>query len=132
MTQDAAALGAVCASGALAPGEPAPSITTLSQEHVLARQTVAKAFGLLEEMSGKWSAYLGWAITWPSEGSDQGRIRIQPPRPLHHRGAVRGQTHQLNATTAAGAYPLRSHCLALPQIHTTRPRSPAPLWPYLP
>lgn len=35
------------ASGALAPGQPAPSITTLSQEHGVARQTVAKAFGLL-------------------------------------------------------------------------------------
>ena len=35
------------ASGALAPGQPAPSITTLSQEHGLARQTVAKAFALL-------------------------------------------------------------------------------------
>lgn len=34
-------------SGALAPGDPAPSITTLSQEHGLARQTVAKAFSLL-------------------------------------------------------------------------------------
>jgi DNA-binding GntR family transcriptional regulator len=34
-------------SGALAPGDPAPSITTLTQEHGLARQTVAKAFGLL-------------------------------------------------------------------------------------
>lgn len=34
-------------SGALAPGQPAPSITTLAQEHGLARQTVAKAFGLL-------------------------------------------------------------------------------------
>lgn len=34
-------------SGELPPGEPAPSITTLTQEHGLARQTVAKAFGLL-------------------------------------------------------------------------------------
>ena len=34
-------------SGALSPGDPAPSITTLTQEHGLARQTVAKAFGLL-------------------------------------------------------------------------------------
>ena len=34
-------------SGALTPGDPAPSITTLTQEHGLARQTVAKAFGLL-------------------------------------------------------------------------------------
>jgi GntR family transcriptional regulator len=34
-------------SGALQPGQPAPSITTLTQEHGLARQTVAKAFGLL-------------------------------------------------------------------------------------
>ena len=36
-------------SGELAPGEPAPSITTLTQEHGLARQTVAKAFGLLAQ-----------------------------------------------------------------------------------
>src|SRR5580704_6292600 len=43
----AALLRADIQSGALAPGEPAPSITTLSQEHGLARQTVAKAFGLL-------------------------------------------------------------------------------------
>jgi len=35
--------------GTLAPGQPAPSITTLSQGHGLARQTVAKAFRLLEE-----------------------------------------------------------------------------------
>jgi GntR family transcriptional regulator len=35
-------------SGALAPGRAAPSITTLTQEHGMARQTVAKAFGLLE------------------------------------------------------------------------------------
>ena len=34
-------------SGTLSPGDPAPSITTLTQEHGLARQTVAKAFGLL-------------------------------------------------------------------------------------
>ena len=34
-------------SGELAPGDPTPSITTLTQEHGLARQTVAKAFGLL-------------------------------------------------------------------------------------
>jgi len=35
--------------GKLAPGQPAPSITTLSQGHGLARQTVAKAFRVLEE-----------------------------------------------------------------------------------
>lgn len=35
-------------SGELAPGEPAPSITTLSQEHGIARQTAAKALRMLE------------------------------------------------------------------------------------
>jgi DNA-binding GntR family transcriptional regulator len=34
-------------SGELQPGQPAPSITTLTQDTGLARQTVAKAFGLL-------------------------------------------------------------------------------------
>lgn len=34
-------------SGALAPGEPVPSITTLSQEHGYARKTIAHAFALL-------------------------------------------------------------------------------------
>ena len=37
------------ASGKLQPGKPTPSITTLSQEHGLARQTVAKALGLLAD-----------------------------------------------------------------------------------
>lgn len=35
-------------SGELAPGHPAPSITTLSQEHGIARQTAAKALRMLE------------------------------------------------------------------------------------
>jgi len=35
-------------SGELAPGKPAPSITTLSQEHGIARQTAAKALRMLE------------------------------------------------------------------------------------
>ena len=34
-------------AGTYPPGTATPSITTLSQEHGLARQTVAKAFGLL-------------------------------------------------------------------------------------
>jgi GntR family transcriptional regulator len=36
------------ADGTLAAGQPAPSITTLTQEHGIARQTAAKAFQLLE------------------------------------------------------------------------------------
>jgi DNA-binding GntR family transcriptional regulator len=35
-------------SGELAPGMPMPSITTLSQEHGVARQTAAKALRTLE------------------------------------------------------------------------------------
>jgi GntR family transcriptional regulator len=35
-------------SGELAPGKPTPSITTLSQEHGIARQTAAKALRMLE------------------------------------------------------------------------------------
>jgi len=34
--------------GTLPAGSPAPSITTLTQEHGIARQTAAKAFGILE------------------------------------------------------------------------------------
>jgi GntR family transcriptional regulator len=34
--------------GTLRPGEPTPSITTLAQEHGIARQTAAKALRLLE------------------------------------------------------------------------------------
>ena len=34
--------------GALRPGEPTPSITTLAQDHGIARQTAAKALRLLE------------------------------------------------------------------------------------
>lgn len=36
------------ADGTLRPGEPTPSITTLVQEHGIARQTAAKALALLE------------------------------------------------------------------------------------
>lgn len=35
-------------SGELAPGQPVPSITTLVQEHGVARQTAAKALRMLE------------------------------------------------------------------------------------
>ena len=35
-------------SGELAPGQPVPSITTLTQEHGMARETAAKALRLLE------------------------------------------------------------------------------------
>jgi GntR family transcriptional regulator len=34
--------------GTLRPGQPTPSITTLTQEHGIARQTAAKALRLLE------------------------------------------------------------------------------------
>jgi DNA-binding GntR family transcriptional regulator len=43
----AADLRARIESGELAPGQPAPSITTIAQETGFARQTIAKAFGLL-------------------------------------------------------------------------------------
>lgn len=51
-------------SGQLAPGNPAPSITTLAQEHGLARQTVAKALRLLED-EGLVTRYagLGYYVT---------------------------------------------------------------------
>jgi GntR family transcriptional regulator len=35
-------------SGKLQPGQPTPSITTLTQEHGIARQTAAKALRVLE------------------------------------------------------------------------------------
>jgi GntR family transcriptional regulator len=35
--------------GALRPGDPAPSITSLCREHGVARQTAAHALGVLEE-----------------------------------------------------------------------------------
>jgi DNA-binding GntR family transcriptional regulator len=44
----AALLRARIESGDLRPGQPAPSITTLTQEHGVARQTVSKAFRVLE------------------------------------------------------------------------------------
>jgi DNA-binding GntR family transcriptional regulator len=37
------------AEGRWRPGDPVPSITTLSQEHGVARQTAAKALRLLED-----------------------------------------------------------------------------------
>lgn len=36
-------------NGALRPGQPVPSITTLSQEHGHARQTCSKAYQLLQQ-----------------------------------------------------------------------------------
>jgi DNA-binding GntR family transcriptional regulator len=36
------------ANGSLRPGQPTPSITTLTQEHGIARQTAAKALRVLE------------------------------------------------------------------------------------
>jgi DNA-binding GntR family transcriptional regulator len=44
----AALLRSEIQDGTLGPGQPTPSITTLSQEHGIARQTAAKALRLLE------------------------------------------------------------------------------------
>jgi DNA-binding GntR family transcriptional regulator len=44
----AAAVRQRITSGELTPGQPVPSITTLVQEHGVARQTAAKALRLLE------------------------------------------------------------------------------------
>jgi DNA-binding GntR family transcriptional regulator len=44
----AAAVRGQIESGELAPGEPVPSITTLVQEHGVARQTAAKGLRMLE------------------------------------------------------------------------------------
>jgi DNA-binding GntR family transcriptional regulator len=38
-------------NGTLRPGQPTPSITTLTQEHGIARQTAAKALRVLESES---------------------------------------------------------------------------------
>jgi GntR family transcriptional regulator len=38
-------------NGTLRPGQPTPSITTLAQEHGIARQTAAKALRVLESES---------------------------------------------------------------------------------
>ena len=45
----AALLRQQIADGTLRPGQPTPSITTLSQEHGVARQTAAKALRVLED-----------------------------------------------------------------------------------
>lgn len=44
----AAAVRQRITSGELAPGQPVPSITTLVQEHGVARQTASKALRMLE------------------------------------------------------------------------------------
>ncbi|HUZ38079.1 MAG TPA: winged helix-turn-helix domain-containing protein [Streptosporangiaceae bacterium] len=44
----AAMLRGQIADGTLQSGQPTPSITTLTQEHGVARQTAAKALGVLE------------------------------------------------------------------------------------
>ena len=60
----AAAVRQQIADGTLAPGQRAPSITTLSQEWGLARPTVAKALRLLES-EGLLTRYpgLGYYVT---------------------------------------------------------------------
>ena len=45
----AAGIRGLIESGELAPGEPVPSITSLVQEHGVARQTASKALQLLED-----------------------------------------------------------------------------------
>ena len=45
----AAMLRQQIADGTLRSGQPTPSITTLTQEHGVARQTAAKALGVLEK-----------------------------------------------------------------------------------
>jgi GntR family transcriptional regulator len=45
----AAQIRGLIETGKLAPGDPVPSITTLVQEHGVARQTAAKALQLLED-----------------------------------------------------------------------------------
>jgi GntR family transcriptional regulator len=45
----AAQIRGLIEKGKLAPGDPVPSITTLVQEHGVARQTAAKALQLLED-----------------------------------------------------------------------------------
>jgi DNA-binding GntR family transcriptional regulator len=54
-------------SGELEPGKPVPSITTLTQEHGIARQTAAKALRMLES-EGLVVRYpgLGYFVTEPS------------------------------------------------------------------
>ncbi len=44
----AAQVRVVIESGELAPGQPVPSITTLTQDHGVSRETAAKALRLLE------------------------------------------------------------------------------------
>jgi GntR family transcriptional regulator len=53
--------------GKLAPGDPVPSITTLVQEHGVARQTAAKALRLLED-EGLTQRYpgLGYYVKKPA------------------------------------------------------------------
>jgi DNA-binding GntR family transcriptional regulator len=67
----AALVREMIASGEIQPGQPTPSITTLSQEHGVARQTAAKALRLLEDEGLVFRvAGLGYYV---SERSAQGR-----------------------------------------------------------
>lgn len=62
--QIAAAIRGMVSDGELRPGDPAPSITTLTQDHGVARQTAAKALRLLEGegLLEKWPG-LGYFVT---------------------------------------------------------------------
>jgi DNA-binding GntR family transcriptional regulator len=62
--------------GRLHSGDPAPSITALTQDHGVARQTAAKALRLLEEegLLEKWPG-LGYFVTGSGASRTQGRQR---------------------------------------------------------
>lgn len=62
--------------GKLHTGDPAPSITHLTQEHGVARQTAAKALHLLEEegLLQKWPG-LGYFVTGSGASRTRGRQR---------------------------------------------------------
>ncbi len=59
-------------SGAIAPGQPAPTITELSAKHGCARQTAAKALRVLVDE--------GLLIRYPGFGYYVGRPRREPGR----------------------------------------------------
>lgn len=63
----AAQLREQISSGKLRPGDPTPSITTLTQEHGIARQTAAKALRVLEAEGLVYRVPgLGYYITTPA------------------------------------------------------------------
>jgi Bacterial regulatory proteins, gntR family len=66
----AALVRAQIESGQLAPGQPVPSITTLVQEHGVARQTAAKGLRLLESEGLLYRVPgLGYYVTDPKSGN---------------------------------------------------------------